>query len=151
MWLHAALRGRASRESILRRGLAAPPENEKAPRGAFSFSRRVWLRMRTLFDQRSAEGASWRGAHEVGDSSIAERSTRQRRRRKSIPAAQPQLRARSAHLTLSARTTKWGHSAFLGNAECPHFVSKRKSLLKLKRTDFWDTSHTKYVPLSYTA
>lgn len=43
--------------SIIRGRLAAPPENEMAPCGAILFSRRVRLRMRTLFDSHSAAGA----------------------------------------------------------------------------------------------
>ena len=35
---------------------------KRPPCGAFYFSRRVWLRMRTLFDQRSRAAASWRGS-----------------------------------------------------------------------------------------
>ena len=35
----------------------SPPEKSKAPSGAFCFSRRVWLRMRTLVDGRSGTAA----------------------------------------------------------------------------------------------
>ncbi len=58
------------------RGFESHPlrqQKKMAPsRGHFFSTRRVWLRMRTLFDQRGSAAASWRVDREAADSLIRE-------------------------------------------------------------------------------